>query len=386
MRVRSSRAWQPMAEAVGVAGMVAAAPAQGAIPVGDTPAEFAAFIGHEMQVWGKIAHAARPACAVRTLVYAALTALAGLAAMPAAAQGAFPDKPLRVVVPFPAGGAADIVARQFTTRLSETLGQPIVVDNRGGAGGAIGAENIARSPADGHHLLFASSSVLSINPHLAAKAPYDVLRSFTPIVLIGHAPNVLVVHPSVPAKTVKELIALARARPDTLAYASNGVATLSHLTGELFVQRAAVKMLHVPYKGAAPATVDTMAGNVAVLFAAFPSVASQIRSGRLRALAVTSAKRIAIAPELPTVAEAGLPGFESSQWWGLYGPAGLPATIVDLLNAAANKVLAGDEIRRSLALEGATPAGGPPAALAAYHRADLEQWGKVISRANIKEP
>ncbi len=326
----------------------------------------------------------------RRLARAALAlaagSLVGIAAAPVPAQGTFPDKPLRVVVPFPAGGAADIVARQFTARMAEALAQPIVVDNRGGAGGAIGAENIARSPADGHHLLFASSSVLSINPHLAAKAPYDVLRSFTPIVLIGHAPNVLVVHPSVPARTVKELIALARARPDALAYASNGIGTLSHLTGELFVQRAAVKMLHVPYKGAAPATVDTVAGNVSVLFAAFPSVSAQVRTGRLRALAVTSARRIAIAPELATVAEAGLPGFESSQWWGLYGPAGLPPAIVDLLNAAANRVLGGEEIRKSLALEGATPAGGPASALAAYHRADLEQWGKVIARANIKEP
>ena len=301
----------------------------------------------------------------------------------AVAQG-YPEKSVRVVVPFPAGGAADIVARQLTIRLSPAIGQQIIVDNRGGAGGAIGADNIARAPADGYSLLFASSSVLSINPHLGARAPYDVLKSFTPIVMIGHAPNVLTVHPSVPAKTVRDLIGIAKARPDALAYASNGAGTLSHLTGELFSQRAGVKMLHVPYKGAAPATIDTVAGNVSVLFAAYPSVSAQVRAGRLKALAVTSAKRIAIAPELPTVAEAALKDFESSQWWGLYGPAGLPAPIVERLNAAGNKVLVTDDIKKALALDGAEPSGGTPAALAAYHRADYEKWGKVIAAAKIK--
>jgi tripartite-type tricarboxylate transporter receptor subunit TctC len=311
------------------------------------------------------------------------TAIGATLAFNAAAQG-YPEKALRVVVPFPAGGAADIVARHVTTRLAEALGQQIVVDNRGGAGGAIGADNIARAPADGYNLLFASSSVLSINPHLGSKAAYDVLKSFTPIVQIGHAPNVLVVHPSVPVKTVKDLIAIAKARPDALAYASNGAGTLSHLTGELFSQRAGVKMLHVPYKGAAPATIDTMAGNVSVLFAAFPSVSAQTRAGRLKALAVTSAKRIAIAPELPTVAEAALPGFESSQWWGLYGPGGLPQAMVERLNVAANKVLATEDIKKALAIDGAAPSGGTPAALAAYHKADYEKWGKVIANAKIK--
>jgi tripartite-type tricarboxylate transporter receptor subunit TctC len=299
------------------------------------------------------------------------------------AQG-YPDKAVRVIVPFPPGGAADIVARHFTTRLATAIGQQIIVDNRGGAGGIIGGEIASRLPADGYGLLFASSSVLSINPHLGAKAPYDVLKSFTPIVKIGDAPNVLTVHPSVPAKTVRELIAVAKAKPGVLAYASNGTGTLSHLTGELFSQQAGVKMLHVPYKGAAPATIDTVAGNVSVLFAAFPSVSAQVRAGRLKALAVTSAKRIAIAPELPTVAET-IKGFESSQWWGLYGPAGLPAAIVEKLNAAGNKVLVTDDIKKALALDGAEPSGGTPAALAAYHKADYEKWGKVITKANIKE-
>ena len=300
----------------------------------------------------------------------------------AAAQG-YPEKAVRVIVPFPAGGAADIVARQVTTRLSVVIGQQIIVDNRGGAGGMIGGEIASRAPADGYTLLFASSSVLSINPHLGAKAPYDVLKTFTPIVKIGDAPNVLTVHPSVPAKTVKDLIAIAKAKPEALAYASNGAGTLSHLTGELFAQRAGVKMLHVPYKGGAPAVIDTVAGNVSVLFAAFPTVSAQVRAGRLKALAVTSAKRIAVAPELPTVADT-IKGFESSQWWGLYGPANLPAAVVEKLNAAGNKVLVTDDIKKALALDGAEPSGGTPAALAAYHKADYEKWGAVISKAGIK--
>jgi tripartite-type tricarboxylate transporter receptor subunit TctC len=314
----------------------------------------------------------------------AIPALVGAMLTFSAAGQGYPEKPIRVVVPFPAGGAADIVARHVTTRLSGIIGQQIVVDNRGGAGGAIGADNAARAAPDGYTLLFASSSVLSINPHLGAKTNYDVLRSFTPIVLIGHAPNVLTVHPSVPAKSVKELIAVARAKPDALAYASNGAGTLSHLTGELFSQRAGVKMLHVPYKGAAPAVIDTVAGNVSVLFAAFPSVSSQARAGRLRALAVTSAKRIAIAPELPAVAET-VKGFESSQWWGFYGPVGLPAPVIEKLNAAANKVLSGEDIKKALALDGAAPAGGTPAELAAFHKADYDKWGAVMTKAGLRK-
>jgi tripartite-type tricarboxylate transporter receptor subunit TctC len=300
------------------------------------------------------------------------------------AAQAYPEKPVRVVVPFPAGGAADIVARHVTTRLSKVIGQQIVVDNRGGAGGAIGADNVARAPADGYSLLFASSSVLSINPHLGAKTAYNVLSSFAPIVRIGDAPNVMTVHPSVPVSSVKAFIALAKAKPGDFAYASNGTGTLSHLTGELFSQRTGVKMLHVPYKGGAPAVIDTVAGNVAVLFAAYPTVASQVRAGRLKALAVTSARRIAIAPQLPTVAES-VKGFESSQWWGLYAPAGVSPAVVQKLNAAANQVLSDNEIGKVLAADGAVPAGGTAAALAAFHKADYDKWGEVMAKVGIRK-
>jgi tripartite-type tricarboxylate transporter receptor subunit TctC len=308
---------------------------------------------------------------------------AAVFASPASAQS-YPEKPVRVIVPFPPGGAADIVARQVIQGLSAGFGTQFIVDNRAGAGGAIGAETVAKAAPDGYTLLFASSSALSINPHIS-KVSYDALRDFAPIALIGFAPNVLVIHPSVPAKSVKELIAVAKSRPGALNFGSNGTGTLSHLTGELFMQRAGIKMVHIPYKGASPATIDTIAGNVSVLFAAYPSVSSQEKAGRLRALAVTSAKRVEIAPNLPTVAEAALPGFESSQWWGLYGPAGLQAPIVNRVNAEANKVLKNADLKKRLAADGAEPAAaGTPQQLAAYHRADFEKWAKVVKAAGIK--
>jgi tripartite-type tricarboxylate transporter receptor subunit TctC len=301
----------------------------------------------------------------------------------AAAAQTYPDKPVRVVVPAPAGGALDIVARHVIQKLTESFGTQFIVDNRGGASGAIGAESVARASPDGYTLLFASASAVSINPHFAAK-PTDPLRTYTPVVLVGYSPMVLVVHPSVPAKSVKELVAIAKARPDALGYASNGTGSLSHVTAALFMQRAGIKMLHVPYKGAAPAVIDTVAGNVSVLFAGYPSVAAQERAGRLKALAVTSARRVELAPHLPTVAESGLPGFESTQWWGVYGPAALPAEIVDRLNAALNRILRMPDIKKSLAQDSAEPAGGTPAQLAAYHKADYEKWGQVIRSAGIK--
>lgn len=296
----------------------------------------------------------------------------------------YPAKPVRVVVPSAAGGALDVVARLLMQKLGDNVGSQFIIDNRGGAGGAIGAESVARAAPDGYTLLFASSSVLSIYPHLGAKTAYDALRSFSPVILIGFTPNVLVVHPSLPASSVRELIALAKARPGALAFASNGSGTLSHLTGVLFMQQAGIDMLHVPYKGAAPAVIDTVAGHVPVLFTAYPSASGQIEAGKLRALAVTSAKRIAAMPKLPTVAEAGLPGFESNQWWGLYGPAGMQTEIVTRLGRELNAILGAADIRKRLAADGAEPAGGSPADLAAYHKADYERWEKVIRSAGIR--
>jgi tripartite-type tricarboxylate transporter receptor subunit TctC len=302
----------------------------------------------------------------------------------AAAAQSYPEKPVRVVVPAAPGGALDIVARQLMQKLAESMGMQFIIDNRAGAAGAIGAENVARAAADGYVLMFTSSSVLSINPHLGAKTTYATLRDFSPVILIGYAPNVLAIHPSVPATSVRQLIAIAKARPGALAFASNGAGTLSHLTAALFMQQAGVDMLHVPYKGAAPAVIAAASGQVTVIFSAYPSVSGQMRANKLRGLAVTSAKRIAAAPTLPTVAEAALPGFESTQWWGFYGPAGLSAEIVARLNREMNAILGTPDTRKRLAVEGAEPAGGTPADLAAHHKSDYERWEKVIRSAGIK--
>jgi len=314
-----------------------------------------------------------------------IIAFAAASAMfePAAAQN-FVDKPVRVIVPAPAGGALDLVARLFMQKLGETLGAQFLIDNRGGGNGSIGAEMVSRAPADGYTLLFASSSVLSINPHLGAKTTYHTLKSFAPVILIGYSPNVLVVHPSLPVANVKQLIAIAKAKPGELAFASNGAGSLSHLTGALFMQQAGVNMLHVPYRGAAPAVIDTVAGHVSVLFAAYGSVSGQMQSGKLKALAVTSAKRISAAPNLPTIAESGLRGFDSTQWWGVYGPAGMSAEIVNRLNRELNVILGIADTRKRLAADGADPAGGTPADLAAHHKSDFERWQKVINDAGIR--
>jgi tripartite-type tricarboxylate transporter receptor subunit TctC len=296
----------------------------------------------------------------------------------------YPAKPVRVIVPFPPGGAADIVARAITQKLSDTWGTQVIVENRAGAGGMIGAELAVRATPDGYTLLFASSSPMAISPNLAAKPPYHPVRDFVPVILIGYSPNVLLTHPSLPVRTVKELIALAKARPGQLNYASNGAGTLSHLTTEMFRLQAGIDMVHVPYKGGAPAVIDTVAGHTSVMIAAFPTVVAQMRAGRLRALAVTGKRRAQIAPELPTVAEAALPGFESTQWWGAYGPLGLPADIVARLNADIGTALATPELKQRLAADAAEPGGGTPGALAEYLKADYERWGRVVREAHIR--
>ncbi len=307
----------------------------------------------------------------------------GVAAGASGAQS-YPAKPVRVIVPFPPAGAADIVARHASNALGEAMGVQFLVENRSGAGGAIGGEAAARATPDGYTLLMASSSTMSINPHFTAKQTYDPMTSFAPIALVGYATNVVAVHPSVPARTVRELIALAKAKPGALSYASNGTGTISHLTGELFQQQAGVRLLHVPYKGAAPAVIDVLAGQVTFLFAAYASIATQERAGKLRAIAVTSLKRMEIAPQVPTIAESALPGFESNQWWAFYGPAGLPPAVVTRLNAELNKVLRGDDLRRKYATDGIEAGGGTPADLANYLKTDFERWGRVVKAAGIK--
>ncbi len=321
---------------------------------------------------------------IESLLIAFLVAC-GLALPVSSVAQRYPTQPIRVVVPFPPSGGADILARALAQKLTESMKMQVIVDNRAGAGGIIGTENVARAPADGYSLVLTTSSSLSISPHLGAKPPYDVMRDFSPVILVGQGPNVLVIHPSLPIKSVKGLIALAKARPGELNMASNGIGSLSHLTGEYFNMRAGITMVHVPYKGGAPAVTDVIAGNVSVLFASLPTADAQIRSGKLRALAVTSARRSEAAPNLPTVAEAALPGFESTQWWAVLGPAGMAPAIVKRLNAEFGTALQDARVKKLFDSVGAEIAGGSPSDLALYLKVDYDRWGEVIRAANISE-
>ena len=322
-----------------------------------------------------------PACAMRTLLAASLSAAAGLGLPPAAAQS-YPVKTVRVIAPFPPGGGTDLFARAIAQKLSLAWGQQVVVDNRSGAGGMIGSELVARAGADGYTLLVTSSSSHMISPHLARKPLYDPLRDFAPVIMIALAPNGLAAHPSLPARSVQELIALAKARPGAINYASNGSGTLSHLTGELFKLQTGVNLVHIPYKGGPPAVIDLVAGQVSVLFTALPTVLPQVRAGKLRLLAVTGERRVAAASDVPTVAET-VPGFESSQWWGLFAPPATPPDLIGRLNGDVAKIVNDAEVKTRFAAEGAEPVGGTAADFAAFMKADFEKWGKVVKQAGI---
>lgn len=315
--------------------------------------------------------------------------LAGLVSLglslPAQAQGgAWPDKPVRVLVPFPASGATDLVARVVTQRVSQELGQQFVVDNKPGAGGTIGAGEAAKAAADGYTLLLTTSSTHAISPHISKRLSYDARKDFTPIAHLADAPSVLLVTPGLPAKSVQELVAYAKAHPGELNYASSGNGTIVHLNTAAFSAQAGIKMTHVPYKGTAQSIPDLMAGQVQVLFDSLPTGMPHVKSGRLRALAVTSEQRSALAPELPTVAESGLPGYASVTWFGLYAPAGLPPALVQRINAAFTQAMRAPEVADNLARLGVEPARpGSAAQFAAMVQADSERWAGVVRQFNI---
>ena len=302
----------------------------------------------------------------------------------AAAQPAFPAKPIRFVVPFPAGGPLDITARAIGQELNRSLGQPVIVDNRPGAGGNIGADVVAKSPPDGHTILMGAVSTHAINPTLYAKIPYDPIRDFAPVTLVTSVPNVLVLHPSVPARNVKELIAIAKARPGQLNFASGSTGSAGHLAGELFKTMAGVDMVHVPYKGAAPAVVDLLAGHVSLMFDNMSSALPNVKTGRVRALAVTTLKRSPMLPSLPTIDESGLRGFDISTWFGVFAPGGTPSAIVARLHAEIVRALATSDMRERLALLGAEPVGNSPEEFAAFVRAEIPKYAKVISASGAK--
>jgi tripartite-type tricarboxylate transporter receptor subunit TctC len=320
---------------------------------------------------------------MKTLVR--LTVLATcFAALPAVAAdtSGYPNKTIRIVVPFPPGGIADVICRVLAQKFTDTWNQPAVVDNRPGAGGNIGADIIAKAPPDGYTIGIGSIGTHAVNPSLFSKMPYDAVRDFAPVALVMEADGLLVLHPSVPAKTVKELIALARARPGQLAYASAGNGTAAHLAGELFKSRAKIDLVHVPYKGNVPAITDLVGGQTSMLFATMPTVLPLAKAGKLRALAVTGAQRNPAAPEIPAMAET-LPGFDVTNWIGIYAPAGTPADIVAKLNAEIMRIMRLPEVQTRLAGEGAKSPPNTPAEFAAYQKREIAKWSKLIKEARI---
>ena len=316
---------------------------------------------------------------MRCLLCAMLVAVAA----GAAAQAGYPSRPVRVIVPSSAAGGTDIVARIIAPRLSERLGQQIVIDNRPGAGTMIGIELAAKSPPDGYTLLMGLST-LAINSALHTKVPYDPVRDFAPITQAVSSASIIVVHPSVPVKTLKELIAFARARPGQLNYASAGTGTYPHMTMELFLSMAGLRMVHIPYKGTGPAMIDMLAGHTATMAATVLTGMPQIRSGRLRALGITSKERSAVAPDIPTIAEAGLPGYESVQWYGMLAPAKTPKEIVARLHGEITRVLQMPDIKERFAGDGADPVGNTPEEFARFIQSELTKWAKVARAAGIK--
>jgi tripartite-type tricarboxylate transporter receptor subunit TctC len=295
----------------------------------------------------------------------------------------YPDRPIRIIITFPAGGTSDILTRILGSKLSETLGQPIVVDNRPGAAGIIASELAAKAAPDGYTLIMGYVGTHAINASLFRKLSYDPVKDFTPVALVGVVPNILVVHPSLPAKTVKELLALARARPGDLFYGSAGNGSAPHLAGVLFSSMAKVNIVHVPFKGAPQMTQDLLAGNVQMTFPGMPTVVPYIKSGRLKALAVTSLKRSPAFPQLPTIAET-LPGYEVISWYGIMGPARLPRSVVDRLNASIVKALSLPDLKQEYAKLGADAAGGTPEAFAELIRNEISKWAKVVEASGAR--
>jgi tripartite-type tricarboxylate transporter receptor subunit TctC len=296
----------------------------------------------------------------------------------------YPVKPIRLIVPYPPGGPTDLVGRSIGQKLTEAWGQPVVVENRAGAASAVGTEVAARSPADGYNLLLGTSAGFCINPALGGKLPYDPERDFAPITMLVINPQILVVHPSLPVHSVKMLVALAKSRPGQINYASVGNASPQHLGMEMLKSMTGINMVHVPYKGTVPAITDILAGNVSLMFNSMPSVLPQANAGKLRGIAVSSARRSAAAPDIPTVAEAGIPGFEYVTWYGLFAPAGTPRDIVNRLNAQVVKILSEPELAKRFASQGAEPLGNTPEQLSQYRRSEFERWRKLISELKLK--
>jgi len=299
------------------------------------------------------------------------------------AQG-YPARPVRLVVPYPPGGGTNIIGRYVGEKLSEGLGQPVVIDNRAGAGGVIGTESVAKAPADGYTLLIGTPGAITISPSFGPRPPYDSMRDFTAITLLATSPNLLVVHPSLPVRSVKELVALAKRRPGEINYATSGPGASPHLAAELFNQTAGVKLVHVPYKGVGPALIDLASGRVEVAFPVLGSALAFVKSGRLRAIAVTDAVRFDLLPDVPTMSEAGLTGYAVTNWYGLLAPAGVHADIVALLHRTAERALRAPDARTFLSGQGLVPRTTRPEETTRYLRDEIAKWAKVVKAAGLK--
>lgn len=322
--------------------------------------------------------------ASRRRLLALATALLCSAALPARAEpAAWPSKPIKLVVGYAAGGATDVVARLVAVRLGEQLGQPVLVDNRTGANSNVGAEAVARAPADGY-TLYVYTIANTINASLYARLGYDPVKDFEPVGLIAKIPNILVVNPKLPIRSVADYLRFAKEQPDGITFASSGSGSSIHLSGEMFKMKAGLKMLHVPYRGSAPAITDLLGGQVQSMFDNMPSALPHVQGGRLRAIAITSAQRSPLLPDVPTVAESGYPGFDVQSWFGLAAPAGTPHPVIERLNAALDKVMAAPEVRQRLRDLGATPEAGTPEQMRALAVAEIKRWREVVKASGAK--
>ncbi|MBB5216928.1 Bug family tripartite tricarboxylate transporter substrate binding protein [Parapusillimonas granuli] len=312
----------------------------------------------------------------------------GLLAMPVAVQAqdaaAYPERPVKVIVPFPPGGATDIVGREISDRLARALGQPFVVENRSGASGNIGMEAAARAAPDGYTLVVGAPQTLTINPQLFKSNPFNPQKELDPIVVVATVPNVLIVNPKLPISSVKDLISYSKARPGKVNYGSSSIGGTPHLSSELFKSMTGTDIMHIPYRGSSPALTDLMGGQIDIMFDNLPAALPHIKSGRVKALAVTTKQRSDAAPELPTMDEAGVPGFESQGWFSLLAPAGTPPAILEKINAEVNKILATDTFKERLANVGAQPKGGSIADFRELLNTETQRWSEVIRFADIK--
>jgi tripartite-type tricarboxylate transporter receptor subunit TctC len=296
----------------------------------------------------------------------------------------YPSKPIRLVVPFTPGGSTDILARVIGVKLTEAWGKQVVIDNRPGAGGNIGVDLVAKSPADGYTLVMGHIGTFGVNPTLYPKLPYDPIKDFQPITLVALVPNMLSVNPALPAKSVKELIALAKAKPGTINFGSGGNGSAAHLAGEYFKLMTKTEITHIPYRGTSPAVTDLIAGQIQMIITGVPPTLNFVKTGKLRALAVATSKRLPLLPDLPTISEAGVPGYEATQWYGVLAPAGTPKPIVAKLNAEMAKAIKGPDVREKLAADAAEPVGNSPEEFGAFIKKEIARWAPVIKASGAR--